>query len=115
MTNQPGGVALPRTLPTMTQEAPQSTPPGWYPDPRMTGTQRYWDGERWTDHVAPLAHSPAPASSGGVSVWVIAGGILIAAIVLWFVYSVVTADNEADCILDNFDRAESGSPQKDCG
>lgn len=29
--------------------------PGWYPDPNMAATQRYWDGERWTEHVAPLA------------------------------------------------------------
>lgn len=35
--------------------------PGWYPDTTMTGTQRYWDGERWTDHVAPLT-TPAPST-----------------------------------------------------
>ncbi len=29
--------------------------PGWYPDTTMAGTQRYWDGTRWTEHVAPLA------------------------------------------------------------
>lgn len=26
---------------------------GWYPDPQMAGTQRYWDGQQWTGHVAP--------------------------------------------------------------
>lgn len=30
-------------------------PAGWYPYPSMAGTQRYWDGARWTDHMAPLA------------------------------------------------------------
>jgi len=46
-----------------------STPPaGWYPDPVMASTQRYWDGAQWTAHVAPLAPSassapPAPAPS----------------------------------------------------
>lgn len=28
--------------------------PGWYPDPTAAGTQRYWDGQRWTDNIAPL-------------------------------------------------------------
>src|ERR1035437_3672121 len=28
-----------------------STPAGWYPQP--DGQQRYWDGERWTENVAP--------------------------------------------------------------
>jgi hypothetical protein len=53
---------------------PQQPAPGWYPDPSGTG-QRYWDGERWTDHhqaglpptaepyapAAPVAVKPAPA------------------------------------------------------
>ena len=29
-------------------------PPGWYPDPEMVGTQRYWDGSQWTEHRAPM-------------------------------------------------------------
>lgn len=44
------------------QQAPPSTPPGWYPDPKMAGTQRYWDGNRWSDHVAPLA-GPTPTQA----------------------------------------------------
>src|SRR5215471_12754583 len=24
---------------------------GWYPDPQGRAEQRYWDGERWTEHV----------------------------------------------------------------
>lgn len=31
--------------------------PGWYPDTRNAGIQRYWDGQQWTEHVAPL-HQP---------------------------------------------------------
>jgi hypothetical protein len=34
----------------------QTTPKaaaGWYADPSMVDTQRYWDGERWTDYRAP--------------------------------------------------------------
>ncbi|MEZ0580365.1 DUF2510 domain-containing protein [Nocardioides sp. MH1] len=32
----------------------QVAPAGWYPHPSMVGTQRYWDGSRWTDHIAPM-------------------------------------------------------------
>jgi hypothetical protein len=28
------------------------TPPDWYPDPHDEVQVRYWDGQRWTDHVA---------------------------------------------------------------
>ena len=33
-----------------------STPAGWYPQP--DGRQRYWDGQRWTEHVAPGIAGP---------------------------------------------------------
>lgn len=32
-----------------------TTPAGWYDD--GSGRQRWWDGERWTDHFAPAAPS----------------------------------------------------------
>ena len=46
-------------------------PPGWYTDPDGPG-QRWWDGQRWTEHVSDVAfvlhppaayvpHQPAPA------------------------------------------------------
>lgn len=34
-------------------EAALASSAGWYADPNMAGTQRYWDGDAWTDHVAP--------------------------------------------------------------
>jgi hypothetical protein len=40
----------------MTEQAPA----GWYPQP--DGTQRYWDGQQWTDHNAPMTAQPAEVS-----------------------------------------------------
>ena len=28
-----------------------TTPAGWYPDPQQPTTQRYWDGQQWTDRT----------------------------------------------------------------
>ncbi|HEY1133035.1 MAG TPA: DUF2510 domain-containing protein [Nocardioides sp.] len=39
-----------------------STPEGWYDD--GTGTVRWWDGERWTDHVQS-AGTADPTAGGG--------------------------------------------------
>ncbi len=36
-------------------------PAGWYPDQNMAGTERYWDGQRWTEHVQPVTPKPAPS------------------------------------------------------
>jgi uncharacterized membrane protein YqaE (UPF0057 family) len=38
---------------------------GWYPDPQMAGTQRYWDGAKWSDHVAPLDTRDAAVGDRG--------------------------------------------------
>ena len=54
---------------------PASPPAGWHPDPSGRHDQRYWDGVRWTEHVAsaghltidPLAATPVlPAVAGRV-------------------------------------------------
>lgn len=51
-------------------------PPAWHPDPQGGGQLRWWDGTRWTEHVAPIptaaaaAHTPdatAPAAAEPVS------------------------------------------------
>lgn len=53
-------------------------PAGWYPHPTMSGTQRYWDGKTWTDHIAPGIQPapvvPAQSDHGGL----IAAGIVTA-------------------------------------
>ncbi len=34
---------------------PSALPPAnWYPDPQTPGQLRYWDGQRWTQHVHPV-------------------------------------------------------------
>ena len=32
--------------------APALPPPGWYPDPGGANRWRWWDGQRWTEHVS---------------------------------------------------------------
>jgi hypothetical protein len=36
---------------------PTPTRAGWYPDPDGSGGRRYWDGNSWTDHLAPVERS----------------------------------------------------------
>lgn len=36
-------------------------PPGWYRDPRRAG-YRYWEGQRWSDHILPDGASLPPAT-----------------------------------------------------
>ena len=35
-----------------------NVPAGWHSDPTVPGGQRWWDGEKWTDHT----HPPPPAA-----------------------------------------------------
>lgn len=38
-----------------------TTPPGWYADPGVPATERWWDGNAWTAHTRPLGAATAPA------------------------------------------------------
>lgn len=45
-----------------------STSAGWYPDPRDEHEHRWWDGARWTEHVATSGRtSRAPVTPSGTS------------------------------------------------
>ncbi|MFB8354077.1 DUF2510 domain-containing protein [Streptomyces niveus] len=69
-----------------------TTPPGWYADPGVPGSERWWDGSGWTAHTRPLggaapyqqaALRPRSAARGrGVVLGGVVGGlVLVAAIV----------------------------------
>jgi hypothetical protein len=64
----------------MTAAPPPKPPPGWYPDP-SGGSQRYWDGNRWTA-TAPQPQTASKASSRtgiGTVLGVVVVGIALAA------------------------------------
>jgi hypothetical protein len=50
--------------------------PGWYPDPNDPNTNRYWDGQGWTESRAPAVGPGAPGSGARTS------GMAIASLVL---------------------------------
>jgi VIT1/CCC1 family predicted Fe2+/Mn2+ transporter len=63
--------------------------PGWYPDQRAPGILRFWDGERWTDNVAPMApvapvatHSPRNDNGMETAGWICAFLLPIIGVIL---------------------------------
>lgn len=92
----------------------QRPAPGWYPHPSMAQTQRYWDGEQWSDQVAP---APAPAPQPTSTLKIARGaaiGLLAVIAALWLVTSAASSDDAADCAIENLERAERGEPALDC-
>jgi uncharacterized protein YxjI len=45
--------------------APANHPPGWYPDPFGRHETRWWDGQRWTEHVASHGRQTVDPPTGG--------------------------------------------------
>ena len=71
-----------RKVPDMTDKA--GPPAGWFPDPEMANTLRYWDGSAWTDHRAPATgasalgapNKPTHRGSSGLSVSLLVLGLI---------------------------------------
>jgi hypothetical protein len=70
-------------------ESTNLPPPGWYADPNDPTSQRYWDGNQWTENRSPAqpAAIAAPMGQVGVQPVVMApqqktNGLAIAAMVL---------------------------------
>ncbi|WP_157592151.1 DUF2510 domain-containing protein [Solirubrobacter soli] len=49
---EPGPQPEPGPEPDPPPAPPAGEAPGWYPDPRQPGRNRYWDGRTWTAHVS---------------------------------------------------------------
>ena len=100
----------------MTSERP-SVPPGWYPHPEMPGSLGYWDGDGWTEHVAPgpAPNVPPPKQTSVLTVasGVALGLILVIALVMIAV-QFASANDDIECATENAERAIDGRPTLDC-
>lgn len=69
----------------------QQTPPqpGWYPHPTMPGTQAYWDGDRWTDHVAPAAPPRDGSTSAAAKVFLLLAAGAAIVLMAWIADAIV--------------------------
>lgn len=90
-----------------------TTSPGWYVHPDMADSLRYWDGEKWTDQVAPATPKK---EKGGVSTTAkgVTIGVLVAAAVTYFAVSIANENSEQECSARNTERAIAGLPADDC-
>lgn len=83
--------------------------------PKVSDDGRFWwDGAKWV----PFAKEPPPTApaDGGIAtaIWV-ALGVLLAAAVIWGVYTYVHSDDDLDCAIRNAEHAQKGEPAEDCG
>lgn len=54
--SEPGPAVAAAPL-AVAESPPPLAPAGWYADPRGGSGQRYWDGQRWTEHTTPTPSS----------------------------------------------------------
>jgi hypothetical protein len=48
----PGAASTPGPAASSAAAGRPTTPAGWYPDPSRRYEMRYWDGDKWTEHVS---------------------------------------------------------------
>jgi hypothetical protein len=67
-----------------------SAPAGWYPDPNLVNTRRYWDGAKWTEHRQELPSAgPTPVTkddSSMTKVLSVIGVIALTIVAAWFLF-----------------------------
>jgi hypothetical protein len=108
-----GGRAYPARM--SEEESPRvKAAAGWYPHPSMANTRRYWDGQAWTDRIAP----GEPPVNSGPSTSKIAGGVLLgvlaAVAAVWFVVGLATANDDLECSTESVERVLEGETPLDC-
>lgn len=68
----------------------KSAKAGWYPHPVMADTLRYWDGEKWTDQVAPAIKNSRKMPGQTLPTWAITTLVVVLTIAaLLFVFSLL--------------------------
>jgi len=102
------------------------TPAGWYDDGH--GRLRWWDGQRWTEHTAPLSRPAAPTQAArpqapeprvkaplGKLVWILPIVLVVAALVggLLGALSAATFGN-SDALDDTYTRFVAAERTGDC-
>lgn len=95
----------------MTSPPQTEIPPGWYPDPRDTNNQRFFDGESWTEQVTPRQDMPGPAPRGrrpSGKVWLIAGSVIV---IVLLVVAVALRVQDRDPVPTEFETVQAGMPE----
>lgn len=74
--------------------------PGWYPQP--DGTERYFDGNEWTENsrapqaAAAMAGPMPPAKNGGMVKWIVIGVIAVVVICCCGVFAISLGSDDTD-------------------
>lgn len=69
--------------------------PGWYPDSRAEGQQRFWDGSAWTKHTAPPDGPPIRSSGVDPAIHSAHRVVGTVGIIKWTVIALITISTVA--------------------